>query len=75
MDDVIQLKWEVEETHADEKGSTKVEIIPKTFTYADLMDLQSRLTLVAAEKQRDNRNIIKEFENVRYSQSIYTAPT
>lgn len=41
-----------------------VDKTDRSYSYADLKDLQSRLTLVAGEKQKANRDIIQRFDKV-----------
>jgi len=40
------------------------EMVEKTYTYSDLKDLQRKLPLVAGEQQKDNKQIILEFDAV-----------
>lgn len=69
MADIIQLEFEVDENRG--KGRSK-----KTFTHADLRDLQSKLALVAGDKQKDMKdtifkfNAVSNFINVSLSQKL-----
>ena len=47
-----------------ETGEVVDKVIVKRYTYSDINDLQSKLTLIAAEKQTQNKVTIKNFENV-----------
>lgn len=40
--------------------------VEKSYTYSDLKDLQSKLTLVAGEQQTQNRDTIRQFNNASY---------
>ena len=64
MDDVILLTFEDTEVVTSETGEPVDKVIVKRYTYSDINDLQSRLTLIAAEKQSKNKVTIKNFENV-----------
>jgi len=46
------------------KLEDKGEMVEKKYTYADLKDLQSKLTLVAGEQQKDNKQTIHKFDAV-----------
>ena len=64
MDDVILLTFEDTEVVTSETGEFVDKVIVKRYTYSDINDLQSKLTLIAAEKQTQNKVTIKNFENV-----------
>ena len=66
LDDVIRLSCELEEKKIDGKNMevTTGTRVSRTYKYADLKDLQSRLTLVAGEKQKENKDIIQKFDAV-----------
>ena len=51
-----------EKKESDQAGEgTEIE---KTYTYSQLKDLQSKLTLVAGEQQEKNRETIQTFDDV-----------
>mgnify|MGYP001801072237 CR=1 FL=1 len=52
---------------AEQSNATKV------MTYKELKELQSKLTLVATERQKDNLEIIEAFDVVRITQQIIFA--
>lgn len=62
LDDVIRLKCETPEKkgHCGEQ-----EAAEKPYTYTELKDLQSRLALVAGDKQRESADCIQQFDEVR----------
>ena len=45
----------------EKKGETR----ERTYTYEELRSLQSKLALVAGDKQKENRATISHFESVR----------
>ena len=59
LDDVVQLTCEITEKcgESGQQSSTK-----KTYSYTELKDLQSRLALVAGDRQRESTDIIQEFD-------------
>ena len=63
---MIRLSCELEEKKIDGKNMevTTGTRVSRTYKYADLKDLQSRLTLVAGEKQKENKDIIQKFDAV-----------
>ena len=61
---MILLTFEDTEVVTSETGEPVDIVIVKRYTYSDINDLQSRLTLIAAEKQSKNKVTIKNFENV-----------
>ena len=61
---MILLTFEDTEVVTSETGEPVDKVIVKRYTYSDINDLQSRLTLIAAEKQSKNKVTIKNFENV-----------
>mgnify|MGYP001804549087 CR=1 FL=1 len=52
---------------AEQSNATKV------MTYKELKELQSKLTLVATDRQKDNLEIIEAFDVVRITQQIIFA--
>ena len=61
---MILLTFEDTEVVTSETGEFVDKVIVKRYTYSDINDLQSKLTLIAAEKQTQNKVTIKNFENV-----------
>lgn len=60
VDDVIRLTCEYTEV------VDKQEVMKKRkYNYAEIRELQSKLTLVAGDKQKDNTEAIQCFEEVR----------
>lgn len=55
LEDVIRLSVKIKVD-----GGEKT----KSYSYSDLKDLQSKLTLVAGDKQKENRETIRRFDTV-----------
>ena len=55
LEDVIQLK---------SKMGSKDQVKEKFYSYSQLKELQSKLTLVAGEQQKENKETIQRFETV-----------
>ena len=49
--------------------------VMKSYKYEDLKSLQSKLTLVAADKQRENRDAIQKFNEVCYESYVHISYT
>lgn len=47
-------------SHVEERG----RVTEKVYRYSDLKDLQSKLTLVAGDKQKQNKETIRRFDEV-----------
>ena len=60
VDDVIRLTCEY--TEVVDKQEVKKK---RKYNYAEIRELQSKLTLVAGDKQTDNKEIIQQFDEVR----------
>lgn len=45
----------------------KEQVRTRKYGYSEIRELQSKLTLVAGDKQRDNRETIEVFDEVRLS--------
>lgn len=58
LSDVIQLKVKIKMN--DKEDETR------EYSYSDLKELQSKLTLVAGDKQRENKDTIQRFDAVSY---------
>lgn len=43
----------------------------RKYNFAEIRELQSKLTLVAGEKQRENKEIIEQFDEVNFK-DIYS---
>ena len=59
------LTCKIEEKTDGKQNSTGPTVKEKTYTYTQLKDLQSKLTLVAGEQQEKNKETIQTFDNVR----------
>ena len=72
MEDVIRLTRQIEVE--DKKGDHTVNRAPatKTYKYSELQELQSKLTLVASEHQKANKEMIKRFNDVSVYKNIRT---
>ncbi|XP_067940324.1 E3 ubiquitin-protein ligase rnf213-alpha-like [Watersipora subatra] len=62
LDDVVRLTCQVIEKSATEE---KQKTVDKRYTYSDLKDLQSRLALVAGDKQKDSADTFTQFDEMR----------
>ena len=64
MEDVIRLTRQIEVE--DKKGDHTVNRAPttQTYKYSELQELQSKLTLVASEHQKANKEMIQRFNDV-----------
>ena len=60
LHDVIRMTCDVIEKQ--DTGESKVT--RKSYTYAQLKDLQSRLALVAGEQQKESAKTIRQFDEV-----------
>lgn len=58
------LKCKIKEKQDSEGGAGEPNLIEKKYTYEELKELQSKLTLVAGDKQKANKDTIKQFEEV-----------
>lgn len=65
LENIVRLTCDVVEKH--EGGEVKKQ---RTYTYSEIRNLQSKLTLVAGEKQRDNMDIIQNFDEVCMTDKI-----
>ena len=61
---MILFTFEEMEFVTTETGELVDKVTVKRYTYSDINDLQTKLTLIAAEKQTQNKVTIKNFENV-----------
>lgn len=57
IDDVVLLEFKVSEV-VDKKEQVRT----RRYTYTEIRELQSKLTLVAGDKQRENRETIEVFD-------------
>lgn len=60
-EDVVKLEAMIEQKTGEGSSAEK-----KTYNYSDLKELQSKLTLVATDRQKENMDIIHNFDAVRH---------